>query len=199
MTSALGNYERKYGGSLWYRPPQNNAPVAICEPRRDLIADLHAEGPAESNIVETIARLIWRKQNLETLRIAESARKRSSAIWSRMVPDTSPPEFYLNPGTADPNWVRPDPAVVEAARKAAVAQAQEELGDQYIFVEMGDTVTLEQTFKDFEAEERFDAMIEKNFKRLLFVKGLKSLPSAASSAPLPRIPGPRKKLHLIED
>jgi hypothetical protein len=82
--------------------------------------------------------------------------------------------------------------VVEAARKAALAQAQEELGDRYIFVEMGSTVTLEQTFKDFEVEERFDAMIEKLLKRLLFVKGLKSLPSAASSAPLPRIPGPRK-------
>ena len=57
---------------------------------------------------------------------------------------------------------------------------------------MGSTVTLEQTFKDFEVEERFDAMIEKLLKRLLFVKGLKSLPSAASSAPVPRITGPRK-------
>jgi hypothetical protein len=92
----------------------------------------------------------------------------------------------------DPNWEPPDPAVVEAADKAAVAQAQEELGDRYLFVEMGSTITLEQMFKDFEVEERIDAMIEKLFKRLLFVKGLKSLPSAASSASLPRIPGPRK-------
>src|SRR6516164_4271134 len=160
--------------------------------RRDLMADLRVEGPAERDIVETIARLIWRKQNLETLRIAESARKRSSAIWS-IVPSTHPPllEPHLGP-VSDPNWEPPDPAVVEAARKAALAQAQEELGDRYIFVEMGSTVTLEQTFKDFEVEERFDAMIEKLLKRLLFVKGLKSLPSAASSAPLPRIPGPRK-------
>jgi len=160
--------------------------------RRDLMADLRVEGPAERDIVETIARLIWRKQNLETLRIAESARKRSSAIWS-IVPSTHPPllEPHLGP-VSDPNWEPPDPAVVEAARKAALAQAQEELGDRYIFVEMGSTVTLEQTFKDFEVEERFDAMIEKLLKRLLFVKGLKSLPSAASSAPVPRITGPRK-------
>jgi hypothetical protein len=82
--------------------------------------------------------------------------------------------------------------VVEAARKAAVAQAQEELGDRCIFVEMGDTAKFEQMFKDFELEERFDAMIEKLLKRLLLVKGLKSLSSAASSASLPRISGPRK-------
>ena len=98
--------------------------------RRDLISDLRAEGPAEPDIVDTIARLIWRKQNLETLRIAESARKRSSAIWS-IVPSTHPPllEPHLGP-VSDPNWEPPDPAVVEAARKAALAQAQEELGDR---------------------------------------------------------------------
>ena len=160
---------------------------------RDLMSDLRAEGPAESAIVETIARLTWRKQNLETLRIAESARSRYSAIRSKTGPSGhSPFRDPLVHVEYDPDWEPPDPAVVEAARKAAVAQAQEELGDRYIFVEMGSTVTLEQTFKDFEVEERFDAMIEKLLKRLLFVKGLKSLPSAASSAPVPRITGPRK-------
>jgi hypothetical protein len=160
--------------------------------RRDLISELRPEGPLESEIVETIVRLFWRKQNLETLRIAESARKRNATIWSR-VPSTSAPlityDLALDP---DPDWEPTDPAEVEAARKAALAQAQEELGDRYVFVEMGEAVTLEQTFKDFEVEARFDAMIEKLLKQLLFLRGLKSLQAAGSSAPLPRIPGPRK-------
>jgi hypothetical protein len=162
--------------------------------RRDLISDLRAEGPAEPDIVDTIARLIWRKQNLETFRIAESARSRYSAIRSKTGPSAHRPIIgpFLDAFEYDPDWVPPDPAVVQAADKAAVAQAQEELGDRYLFVEMGSAVTLEQMFKDFEVEERIDAMIEKLLKRFLFVKGLKSLPSAASSPSLPRIPGPRK-------
>ena len=158
-----------------------------------LIAELRPDGPLENDAVRTIARLTWRKQNLETLRIAVSARSRYSAIRSKTGPSGhSPFRDPLVHVEYDPDWEPPDPAVVEAARKAAVAQAQEELGDRYIFVEMGSAVTIELMFKDFEVEERFDAMIEKLHKRLLFVKGLKSLPSAASSAPLPRIPGPRK-------
>jgi hypothetical protein len=77
-------------------------------------------------------------------------------------------------------------------RKAAVAQTQEELGDSYVFVEMGEAITLGQMFKDFEVEERLYAMIEKHLKRLLMLKGLKSLRSVASSPPLPGIPGPQK-------
>ena len=166
-------------------------PAAFEKLRRDLISELRPEGPLEGDIVETIALLMWRKENLETLRIAESARNLYSVIRSKTGPSATPPEPYLDLGI-DPNWEPPDPAVVEAAWKAAVAQAQEELGDRYVFVELGAAITLEQTFKDFEVEERFDAMIEKHVKRLLFLRGLKSLPSAASSAPVPRIPGPRK-------
>jgi hypothetical protein len=163
--------------------------AALEKLRQDLISELRPEGPLESDTVETIARLLWRKQHPETLRIAESARNRYSAISSKLVPSTLPPlpNLYY-----DPNWEPPDPAEVEAARKVAVAQAQEELGDRYAFVEMGETATLEQMFKELEVEGRFDAMIDKLLKRLLFLKGLKSLPSAAASAPLPRIRGPGK-------
>ncbi len=155
--------------------------------RRDLISELHPEGPLESDIVETIARLMWRKQNLETLRIAESARKRNAAIWLTVPSAVAPLISYDFP--TDPNWEPPDPAEVEAARKAALAQAQEELGDKYVFVELGEAATLEQVFKDFEVEEHFDCMIEKVLKRLVLLRGVKSLPSAASSSPLPRISG----------
>jgi hypothetical protein len=173
-------------------PGENRA--AFEKLRRDLISELHPEGPLESDIVETIVRLFWRKQNLETLRIAESARKRYSAIISKIVPSTEPPERFLRLASfgTEPDWEPPDPAEVEAARKVTVARAQEELGDRYVFVEMGETVTLEQTFRDFEVEARFDAMIEKLLKQLLFLRGLKSLQAAGSSASLPRIPGPRK-------
>ena len=136
-------------------PPARRRSNTFEKLRRDLISELHPEGPLESDIVETIARLMWRKQNLETLRIAKSARKRNAAIWSTVPSAVAPLISYDFP--TDPNWEPPDPAEVEAARKAALAQAQEELGDKYVFVELGEAATLEQVFKDFEFEEHLTA------------------------------------------
>jgi hypothetical protein len=45
-----------------------------------LIADFVPTGPLEEDIVATIARLMWRKQNLATFRCAELARERLNAI-----------------------------------------------------------------------------------------------------------------------
>ena len=52
---------------------------------------------------------------------------------------------------------------------------------------MGEEVTISKMFEDLEVEERLDAMIHKQFKQLLFLKGLKSLPSMAPSTPVPGI------------
>src|SRR5271165_6176093 len=80
---------------------------------QDLIAELRPDGPLESDTVLTIVRLTWRKQNLDTFRIAQSARSRYSAIRSEKVPSTEPPLFFPGLGT-DPDWEPPDPAEVEA-------------------------------------------------------------------------------------
>jgi hypothetical protein len=109
-------------------------PAAFEKLHQDLIAELRPDGPLESDVVATIVRLTWRKQNLETFRVAESARNRYSAIRSKIVPSTEPPRTYIPLGNFDRNWVPPDPAAVNAAREAAKAQAREELGGRYRFV-----------------------------------------------------------------
>jgi hypothetical protein len=81
-----------------------------------------------------------------------------------------------------------DPAILEphereAAIQAAEAQARNELGESYELVEIGQTATVERLLRDLGVEERLDAMIDKCLKRLLFLRGLKSLPTASSSAP----------------
>ena len=43
---------------------------------RDLIAHFSPNGALENDTVATMARLLWRKQNSNTLRIAEFARRR---------------------------------------------------------------------------------------------------------------------------
>jgi hypothetical protein len=123
-------------------------PVAFEKLHRGLISELCPDGPLEEDTVFDIARCMWRKQNLETFRIAEAARKRHSAIRSEMVPSTTPPLEDLDPllGMMR-DWTPPDPADVEAATEAAEAQARKELGENYKLVEMGDLATVTQTLR----------------------------------------------------
>ena len=44
--------------------------------------------------------------------------------------------------------------------------------------ELGDAATIDRLLQDLAVEERLDAMIDKCLKRLLYLRGLKSLPTA---------------------
>jgi phage gp16-like protein len=129
-------------------------------------------GPLEDETVATIARLVWRKQNATTFSLASSAR----AAYSHIIKEIRAP--------TDTD----DLAVAEASNKTADAQAREELGEYYKFVEMGDEVNVHKMLERFEIEERLDGMIDRLLKRLWMLKASKSL---SSTAPAPRISGPK--------
>jgi hypothetical protein len=78
----------------------------------------------------------------------------------------------------------------EKAIRAADDIARHKLGDMYELAKMADTVTVACLMKDLAVEERLDAAIDKCLKRLLFVKGLKSISASSSSAPPKRVAGP---------
>jgi hypothetical protein len=120
-----------------------------------IIAELAPVGPLEDDIVASIARLVWRKQNLEILRIVEFARAHDVELRAER-------PFFRTERLLD--------------------QTREELGEDYELVEIGETATVDRLLEDLQVEERLDATIDKCLKRLLFLRGLKSLPSAASSA-----------------
>jgi hypothetical protein len=85
-----------------------------------------------------------------------------------------------------------DPADREEAIRAANDQARKELGDKYDLVEIGEAATFDGLTKDLDIEERLDGMIDRCVKRLLLLRGLKSISTAPSSAPPQRVPGPRE-------
>ena len=118
----------KHGGFSVTALLPGEDPAAFEKLYQDLIAELQPDGPSENETVATIARLMWRKQNLETFRIAEAARKRYSAIRSAKVPSTTPPYGHFPLLSVSPDWVPPDPAEVKAGMAAAEAQARKELG-----------------------------------------------------------------------
>jgi hypothetical protein len=182
----------KHGGysALGLLPGEDRA--AFEKLHRELRAELRPDGPLEEDIVANIARLLWRKQNLETFRRAEAARERYSAIRSEMVPSTTAPNplEYLRD-----DWTPPTPAEVQAATEAVDARAREELGDDFKFVEMGDRATPAQMLADLEVEERLDAMIRKRLSDLAQLKAFAETISSTkslSATPLPRISGPKK-------
>lgn len=56
---------------------------------------------------------------------------------------------------------------------------RQEFGDHYGLVELGDEVTLEGLAKQLAILDRLDSMIDRCLKRLLLIRGLKSLPTTA--------------------
>ena len=151
---------------------------------RDLIAEYAPSGVSEDNIIADMARLIWRKQNLWTLHIAERAQNRWSATWAI----GRPINFFPLLGEASEE----DKEKAKEAMRIEQDRVRKELGDTFEFVEIGDAATFDGLTKELDIKERLDALIEKCIKRLLLVRGLKSISAAPSSAAPKRISAPSK-------
>jgi len=157
-------------------------PAAFKKLHDDLIAEFTPAGPLEVDVVVSLARLVWRKQNLSSYWSAKKAKKLVSDINAKLAPrdpmDLS--DFYLSP----------DPAEVRAAQQAADEQARKELGPLWQLIELGDDVTIEHLLEECSVIDRLDGMIDRCIKRLLMVRGVKSMSPSVSEASSPR----RKRL-----
>ena len=78
---------------------------------RDTIAEWTPSGVLENDIVMTITRLLWRKQNLDTLHIAEHARRRCGESTNSDEKTITVVILHLDPEkdeehrrTAEENW-----------------------------------------------------------------------------------------------
>jgi hypothetical protein len=171
--------------------------------RRDLIANFTADGALEGDIVEDLAGRLWRKQNRATFRAAEVARQHYNAIVSRefdklrasdLTKEEEDEENFVLEwyGITEEKEIRRKAMLAEREKaiRAADDIARNELGDLYELAKMADTVTVACLMEDLAVEERLDAAIDKCLKRLLSVKGLKSISASSSSAPPNRITGP---------
>ena len=154
---------------------------------RGLVAELVPSGVLEDDIVMTIARLVWRKQNLTTLRIAERAQSRRVTIWNEKIRDNEP--SYLFDENGEPVNTREEERQV---KRAAESEAQEELGENYEFVEIGETATFDGLTGELAIQERLDAAIAKCLKQLLMVRGVKSVAHVPLADGPKRIIGPTK-------
>ena len=88
----------KHGGYSTTTIPPTESVAEFKKLHSDVISELVPNGALADDIVATITRLVWRKQNLPTFRTAEVARFKYEIVmgreFSRMLPEqTPPPEF----------------------------------------------------------------------------------------------------------
>ena len=142
-----------------------------------LVGELNPSGPLEDDIVKSIAHLLWRNQNLRTLRLAEAACGRRDTLTGDDI------SVYLQGLSAGQS---------EEDRRAALDEARRELGHLYELTEIGHVATFDGLDQELDIRERLDLAVARSIKQLLMVRGIKSLSADAQLSPPKSIPGPSK-------
>jgi hypothetical protein len=145
--------------------------------RQGLVNELKPQGPLEEHIVGSMAQLLWRKQNLHIFRKAEAARKRRNEIIQEEMRRRNLRETFAHLHE-DANQ-----AAREEAAHAGEQLARTEIGDEYALIE-NDIVTEDRLLADLAIQERIDVLIDRCIKRLLMLRGFKSM-----AISLPVMPG----------
>jgi hypothetical protein len=173
----------KHGGysGLTLLPGEDHS--AFEKLRRELFDELKPQGRLEQDIVTEIARLTWRKQNLgkyeltQLLRIFEDVLITSCRVTGTR---TNTEEFVKSAENYKAILEMKDE--VKAQEQSASAAETEKLLKEQDLCKMA---TLEGLMREWEVEARLGAMIDQCLKRLLFVRGLKSLNRPAEGASRP--------------
>ena len=152
--------------------------------RKQMFAELNLVGRMEQDIGEQIVRLEWRRQNFSIYDLAEWARARRDAIHSELVPEVRygrlPPLMMSEP---DPE--NPTPEQLRAAHRQADKRIRDELGAAFELVELGDVATLGHLEERLAVLDRLDAMIARLYKKLAYVRAIKSMAPPSLPAPSP--------------
>jgi len=150
---------------------------------KGLIADFRPNGRMEEETVLSIARLTWRRQNLARFETGQLSHYLFETLKGVVAEES------------DDHMRKFEKEILTAYDKLAEVskRAREGTRTAVELVEGYHVAVLARLMKELDVEERLDAMIDRLLKRLLFVRGLKSITSSEvmalpSSAPksLPR-------------
>jgi hypothetical protein len=145
-----------------------------------LVAEYKADDPIDQDIVTNIARLIWRKQNMASYGLAAAAHARVEKINGELIPRQRTKYTVSLPSYEEPVGEPPTPEEIRAGAAAAKEQIHKELGEFAKLAEMSGSLTFDNLHKELSLIDRIDGMIDRCLKRLLFIRGLKSITASAS-------------------
>jgi len=148
--------------------------------KKQLFAELNLVGRLEEDIGDEILRLEWRRKNLDTYTIASRVRARHSLIYASV-----PQIRYLGLELElEPHPDNRTPEEIEASRKRANKRARTELGAALELLQIGDIATLE---KELAIRERLNEMFARLYKKLAYVRAIKSMPPPSLPTPAPAL------------
>ena len=200
--SQLRHAAIKHGGysGMSTLPGENRA--EFNKLHKALVRELAPNGPLEHDIVETIARLKWRKECLWTYGLAEFARQRYFAIKSeqekssidRMTDSTKVQREIQTNSEERPNedytelliklWHSPEGRRHRESQRLQEEDIRRRLGPtNYELANLQNVATTRYLIHELSIIDRIDGMIDRCLKRLLLVRGVKSIQSSLSPAP----------------
>jgi hypothetical protein len=154
------------------------SPAIFKKHQKIVIDEFRPNGLVELDIVLTIARLLWRKQNLASFEIGKLVKSRYRQILEEELQSRGIQTLLSQMSVLKGE----NRAALGEAIRAAQKQARSELGDwDWDEFRDDDFGTIERLLKDLELEERLDATIDKCLRRLLMVRGVKSVALAPPS------------------
>jgi hypothetical protein len=139
---------------------------------------------------------MWRKQHLGTFQMIEDIEHRRDAIEAELAhkEGLKPPKwpaYTLEAFDRKPTYdSKEQERAWDDIRHRAAVQARKEFGEKYKLLELGYAASQKALLEELEVIDRLNALIDKCIKRLLMVRGIKSIaPSAdvASPAVPPRL------------
>ena len=150
--------------------------------RKQRFAELALTGALEQDIGEEIIRLEWRRNNLFTYDLAERARYQYNMIYAPLSFSAGDLRAVL---ADEPKPRSRSPEELAALSKTAARRVRTELGAAIELVNIGDVATIEHLEKQFPIRERLDVMITRAYKKLAYVRAIKSMSPSAVAAPSP--------------
>jgi hypothetical protein len=149
--------------------------------RRDVFDEYKPNGPSEVDTVNELSGLLWRKKHLLIYKLAANARLKRSSFFAHQ--DYAPPSI---PRLGSPEMRYSKEELQDLDRKAT-ERAKAELGPCLELVEIGEVATTEYLLGELDIIERINGMIDRCIKRLLMIRGAKSLSeSSSNNIPLSR-------------
>jgi hypothetical protein len=143
--------------------------------KQEIFDDYKAIGRSEEIIVNEIACLQWRLEHLPAYGVAMRARQRHGAIYSKLAAPSPQWSYPILTGYEEPEPEPRSSEEQEALRKSVKKEARTKLGPAIKLVEIGDVATIEYLEKELGIRERLHGMIARLEKRLLFLRGIKSI------------------------
>jgi hypothetical protein len=147
--------------------------------KKQRFADLNISGPLEEDMGDQIVRVEWRLKNLFTYDLAKRAREWKSSIYSKWVPE--PWDIAPLPLLMAEQETR-SPEEIAALRKRAEREIRIKLGSAIELLQVGD-ITYESLEKELAIREKLEVMLTRLYKKLAYVRAIKSMAPAALPAP----------------